>query len=88
MILEEAVLLHENFEKDLESEKKTIFNPSTGFLNAFKNRHGIRFLTVQGEKLSTDFSSVESFFEKFHKILNEGGYTPDQIYNCDETGLY
>ena len=88
MILEEAVLLHENFEKDLESEKKTIFNPSTGFLNAFKNRHGIRSLTVQGEKLSADFSSVESFFEKFHKILNEGGYTPDQIYNCDETGLY
>ena len=88
MILQEAVLLHERFEKDVEEEKKTEFSPSSGYLKAFKNRHGIRSLKIQGEQLSANDSSVRPFLDDFHKTLESEGYILEQIYNCDETGLY
>jgi hypothetical protein len=31
---------------------------------------------------------VVEYKNKFQTILEENGYTPDQVYKCDETGLY
>ena len=39
------------------------------------------------ESLSADSSSVESFRERFLKIVADEGLTRDQVLNCDETGL-
>ena len=70
-----SLQLHENGESpDHES-----FKASNGWLNKFKNRHGIRNLSIQGEKLSAAEETVEPIEEK--------GLIPEQIYNAHETGL-
>ncbi|KAJ8929154.1 hypothetical protein NQ314_018178 [Rhamnusium bicolor] len=43
---------------------KDDFKASSGWLQKFKKRFGIRQLTVSGELLSSDFSAVEPFKEK------------------------
>lgn len=63
------------------------FSCSDGWLNNFKKRHGIRILTLAGEKGSCDESVIPVFLRNFQNILAENGYDPEQIYNCDETGL-
>lgn len=63
------------------------FTGSSGWLDRWKKRYGVRQLTVCGEKLSADVSSIENFKQDFKKQIKDNGYTYDQIYNCDETGL-
>ena len=46
----------------------------------------MRNLTLSGEKLSSDSFSAEQFINGF-SVMTEG-YSADQIFNCDETGLY
>ena len=38
-------------------------------------------------KLSADECLMDQFKEEFNKFVANEGYTRDQIYNCDETGL-
>ena len=63
------------------------FKASTGWLEKFKTRHGIRNLSIQGEKLSAAEETVEPFLQKLHQVMEEKGLTTEQIYNADETGL-
>ena len=58
---------------------------STGWLEKFKNRHGIRNLSTRGEKLSAAVETVEPFLQKLRKVIEEKSLTPEQIYNADET---
>ena len=51
-------------------------------------RHGIRQLTLQGEKLSADKPAAENFITTFQEFIEDNHYTLNQIFNCDETGLY
>ena len=48
-------------------------------------RHGIRQLTLQGEKLSADWPAAENFIASFERIIENGQYTLNQILNSDET---
>lgn len=64
------------------------FKASDGWLTNFKNRHGIRELNIEGEKLSAAGGEVVKEFQvEFVKIVVEMGLCRDQVYNCDETGL-
>jgi len=63
------------------------FESSLGWLQKFKKRHGIRSLTISGEKLSANISAVPKFLKKFQDVLNNSNLLPDQVYNADETGL-
>jgi hypothetical protein len=67
---------------------KNDFQASLGWLDKFKNRFGIRQLTVSGEKLSSDITAIEPFKNKFLQKIGELGLTPDQVYNADESGLF
>lgn len=64
------------------------FKASPGFLGKFKKRHGLRALSVQGEKLSADTEASTEFIQKFSKLCCDNGYELDRVYNADETGLY
>ena len=66
----------------------TTFTASDGWLWRFGQRHGIRQLTLQGEKLSADWLAAENFIASFEDIIENGQYTLNQIFNCDETVLY
>lgn len=54
----------------------------------FKRRFSIRKLKLCGEKLSADFRAIDGFKEEFFNFLKSHGLTVDQIYNCDESGLF
>lgn len=82
IVAEKAIL----FNKKLNGDES--FKASSGWLEKFKNRHGIRELNIEGEKLSAaNIETVNAFKEKFQQMIDEEGLTRDQVYNADETGL-
>lgn len=48
------------------------FKASSGWFKNFKNRHGIRELDVQGEKLSSDLAVGIVYKEKHKKMVTLG----------------
>jgi len=78
-------------EKALELNRKlhgeTTFKASEGWKWRFCKRHGIRQLSVQGEKLSGNKEEADKFKVSFRKLVKEKNFSLDQIFNCDETGL-
>jgi hypothetical protein len=66
----------------------TDFKASEGWLDKFKKRHGIRYLSIAGEKLSSDNAAVEPFKQKFAETIEALDLVPEQIYNADESGLF
>ncbi|KAG5876827.1 hypothetical protein JTB14_014157 [Gonioctena quinquepunctata] len=50
-----------------EITKKDDFVASKGWLERFKSRHGIRLMTITGEKLSNDATCIEPFKLRFCK---------------------
>lgn len=64
------------------------FKASIGWLDKFKKRHGIRQLTVVGEKLSCDDGDIADYRKKLMDEIESQGFTPDQVFNADETGLF
>lgn len=63
-----------------------IFTASSGYLSRFKHRFHIRNLNLSGEKLSSDANADAEFVVNFPKLID--GYTCEQVFNSDETGLY
>lgn len=84
VLCEKAVQLHEQLH---ESESVPPFQASRGWLWRFCQRHGIRQLSLQGEKVSSDTSAVEPFKEELQQLLERESLTLEHLYNCDETGL-
>ena len=69
-------------------ENPSSFKAGTGWLKRFKDRHGVRALSVQSEFLSAAADSIEPFKEKLSKIIEEKSLTLNQVFSCDEAGLY
>ena len=51
-------------------------------------RHTIRQLSLQGEKPTADKPAADQFISEFQAFVRDGGYSHNQVFNCDETGLY
>lgn len=83
-ILQEKAL---KFYEELKEEGESGFTASNGWLDRWKQRYGVKQLSICGEKLSADPSTVGEFTIKFHELIEKEGLTGEQIYNCDETGL-
>ncbi|XP_066963284.1 tigger transposable element-derived protein 1-like [Macrobrachium rosenbergii] len=49
------------------------------------NLHNVK---LQGEAATADGVAAESFPSGLAEIIREGGYTGDQVFNVDETGLF
>lgn len=63
------------------------FKASTGFVQKFRHRHGIRKLAVAGEKLSSNTNGIDEFIKEMMQIFNEKNFTMHHLYNADESGL-
>lgn len=63
------------------------FSASTGWLNRWKKRYGVRQMTICGEKLSADFEAANEFRTELNNLMVNENLTEEQLYNCDETGL-
>lgn len=63
------------------------FKCSEGWLDRFKARNGISFKCISGESDSVDLNCVSSWKDsKLPQLLH--GYSPDDVFNADESGLF
>lgn len=76
------------FEKLYPEKSSDSFNASEGWLWKFKKRHGIRYLKICGEILSSDTSQITPFIHTLRATLNEMEITDAQCYNADESALF
>lgn len=81
ILKEKAMILHKKLEGN------DTFTASDGWLSRWKKRHGVHFISVCGEKMSADQPAANEFSEKLRRIILNENYSPEQIYNIDETGL-
>lgn len=63
------------------------FKASNGWIASFRERHGIAFKTISGEEKSAPVSDA-TFWKEKEKEKIENMYSPDDVYNADETGLF
>ncbi|KAK3883235.1 hypothetical protein Pcinc_012436 [Petrolisthes cinctipes] len=87
-IRNQALLLYNEICKKKNIEYAPPFSASVGWFAKFKKRFSIKHAIYQGELSSTDDAAAESFPAIAQQYITDGGYTLDQVYNCDETGLY
>ncbi|XP_053567651.1 tigger transposable element-derived protein 1-like [Bombina bombina] len=71
-----------------EAAKDAEFVASRGWFDRFKKRSNLHNIKVQGEAAAADNEAAESYPSEFAKIIEDGGYSMDQIFNVDETGLF
>lgn len=94
-IQEKALSLYEDLlVKDTEtagpsgSVSHPPFSASKGWLNNFKQRFNLHSVKQTGEAASADKAAASDYLPVFLDIVAEGGYTAQQVFNVDETGLY
>ncbi|KAG0432397.1 Tigger transposable element-derived protein 6 [Dictyocoela muelleri] len=62
------------------------FSASSGWLQCFKKRHQISSKMISGESGMVDINIIEDFKHVYTNKLKS--YKPEDIFNCDETGLF
>ncbi|UYV79516.1 TIGD1 [Cordylochernes scorpioides] len=70
------------------TEKKPNFLASHGWFERFKIRHSLHSLKLKGELASGDVDAAQEYPANFAEIINDNSYTPDQVFNADESGLF
>lgn len=63
------------------------FMASNGWFNRFKMRSNFHNVKVSGEA-GIDHKAAETYPGVIKKIIEDGGYTAQQIFNVDEAGLF
>lgn len=64
------------------------FKASHGWFDRFRRRTGIHSVVRHGEAASSDKKAADEFLKKFEELISREGYIPQQVFNCDETGLF
>ena len=62
------------------------FKASNGWLKSFQKRHSIMFNVIFGESVGKPKETLDTWKEMLPTIIE--GYNLDEIYDCDETGLF
>ena len=79
-------LLQEKARKYAEELGIDNFTASKGWLAAFKTRHKIKAFRLSGDTLDVDPVTIDSWKERLPDIT--AGFKEEDIFNCDETGLF
>ena len=79
----------ELLDKDnVQDRSNFTFNASRGWLDKFQKRYAVDNRVISGEAASADQEAATAYLEEFKRIVTEGGYSADQVFNADETCLY
>ncbi|GFU98642.1 tigger transposable element-derived protein 1 [Trichonephila clavipes] len=64
------------------------FSASKGWLTGFLKRNILHNIKITGESATADEGAAKIFPEELAKIIENGDYSDDQVFNADETRLY
>ncbi|KAJ7317101.1 hypothetical protein JRQ81_003263 [Phrynocephalus forsythii] len=90
LICEKAKSLYTDLVSKLpgtSAENEEGFKASRGWFDNFKRRSGIHSVR-HGEVACLDTKAAEAFATEFQKLMVSEGYLPEQVFNCDEKGLF
>lgn len=68
-------------------QQPPIFLVSKGWGDKFMVHHKVKSVKISGELTSGDKSAAREYLESLKNIIEEGQYTPNQIFNMDETNF-
>lgn len=78
-------------EKALQLNKKlggpSDFKASNGWLHNFRTRHGIKYNQNEKESSTVDILEAGNVLQSYYDLLQQEGYTKDDIYSADETEI-
>ncbi|KAF0746713.1 tigger transposable element-derived protein 1-like [Aphis craccivora] len=89
IIREKAKQLHQHFTSSSKGDSEnSSFLASKGWFEKFKNRCNLHNVKLVGESASADHLAAKNFPIELKNVIEQGGYTPEQVFNADETGLF
>ncbi|XP_044533500.1 tigger transposable element-derived protein 1-like [Gracilinanus agilis] len=89
MLRQKALTLYEDFQKkDKTKDESKPFTASRGWLHRFRNRFNLKNRKITRDTSTGDEEAAAMFMTDLKKVIEEGGYHPKQVFNCDETGLF
>ncbi|KAM4048885.1 tigger transposable element-derived protein 1-like [Anomaloglossus baeobatrachus] len=91
VICEKAKVLYNDLLSKLpctSTENEESFKASRGWFDNFKKRSGIHCFRRHVEAASLNANAAEAFAAEFQELINSECYLPQQVFNCNETGLF
>lgn len=89
VIKQKALGLYSLLRRDQQSSSQMKqFQASNGWLQKFVKRNSIKNVKMKGECASADEEAASLYPVEFAKIVEQGGYSPHQVFNADESGLF
>uniref|UniRef100_A0A3P8V795 Uncharacterized LOC103391887 n=1 Tax=Cynoglossus semilaevis TaxID=244447 RepID=A0A3P8V795_CYNSE len=89
LIQEKAKSLFETLKREKgEGSKSEKFGASKGWFMRFKARANLHHLKVQGKAASGYEKAPSDLPSTLAGIFKDGGYSAEQVFNVDETGLF
>jgi len=88
IICEKARLLYSDIMRDNPGSSAEEVKASKWWFDNFKKRTGIHSVVRHGEAASSNKDTAEKFVEKFKDFVNREEFIPEQVFNCDDTGLF
>ncbi|GLV32614.1 hypothetical protein CBL_00677 [Carabus blaptoides fortunei] len=64
------------------------FKASLGWLDRYKRRASMENIVIKTEVQNTVLEEIMSYKSELAEIIEEGGYSPQQVFNVNETGLF
>lgn len=84
-IREKARRVFRQFQDEEGPSDTQEFVASKGWFENFKKRNGFKNVNIQGESSSADHAAAIDYPSQLAAIIQEGGYSTEQIFNADET---
>ncbi|GIX92810.1 hypothetical protein CDAR_286711 [Caerostris darwini] len=81
-------LLKQTPQTSIDEASEESFKASRGWFEYFKKRSGIHSVVRHGEAASSDMKAAEDYIKTFSDLIKAQGYISQQVFNCDETGLF
>ncbi|UYV74713.1 hypothetical protein LAZ67_12000658 [Cordylochernes scorpioides] len=81
-------LLKQTPQTSIDEASEESFKASRGWFENFKKRSGIHSVVRHGEAASSYMKAAEDYIKTFSDLIKAQGYISQQVFNCDETGLF
>ncbi|GIY50854.1 tigger transposable element-derived protein 1 [Caerostris darwini] len=81
-------LLKQTPKTSIDEASEESFKASRGWFENFKKRSSIHSVVRHGEAASSDMKAAEDYIKTFSDLIKAQGYISQQVFNCDETGLF